>query len=69
MRQLTCKPLASLEEKDKYSTSIIDTLHSLFDRAIQEKFSDIDESPVLLTNSKLADYQCNSAISIAQVIH
>jgi hypothetical protein len=67
MRKLTSKPIPPENEKANYSLSITDTLYALFDRAIQSKYSHLPDAPVLITNSKVADYQCNSAMSISQV--
>jgi metal-responsive CopG/Arc/MetJ family transcriptional regulator len=52
-----------------YSISITDTLYNLFDRAIQAEFPDVSEANVIITPSKVADYQCNSSMQIASVIH
>jgi hypothetical protein len=68
-RKLTSKPQPNKNERSKYSISVTDTLESLFDRAIQAVYSDLPDAAVIITNSKVADYQCNSAMSIAQVIH
>lgn len=68
MRKLTSKPMPVEKDRSKYSLSITDTLYALFDRAIQAKYSNLADASVLITNSKVADYQCNSAMSISQVI-
>jgi hypothetical protein len=68
-RQLTYRPQPSDSDKDKYSLSITDMLYSLFDKAIQAEFSDLPDAAVLITASKVADYQCNSAMSISQVYY
>jgi hypothetical protein len=67
MRQLTAKSIPSASEKDKYSVSITDTLENLFDRAIQSTYPELAEAAVLITSSRVADYQCNSAMSISSV--
>jgi arginyl-tRNA synthetase len=67
LRQLTSKPQPANEDRNKYSLSVTDMLYSLFDIAIQKEFSDLPDAAVLITNSKVADYQCNSAMSIANV--
>lgn len=67
-RQLSSKPLPPDNLRDNYSVSITDTLYALFDRAIQAKYESLGDAPVLITNSKVADYQCNSAMSIAQIL-
>ena len=67
-RQLTSKPLPSDQERHKYSISITDTLTALFDRAIQAVYSDLPDASVIITFSKVADYQCNSAMSISQAL-
>ncbi|RNA01887.1 arginine--tRNA cytoplasmic [Brachionus plicatilis] len=67
-RKLTSKALPPTESKNKYSTSITDTLYSLFDKAIQAEFSEIAEASVVITGSNVADYQCNSAMAICQAL-
>jgi lysyl-tRNA synthetase class 2 len=58
----------SLEnERENNSLCLNDMLFSLFDKAIQAEFSDLPDAAVLITTSKMADYQCNSAMSIANV--
>lgn len=64
-RKLTSKPIPA--DKTKYSLSIPDTLESLFDKAIQNAYPDVPEATVTITGSKVADYQCNSALAIASV--
>lgn len=66
-RQLSSKPVPNESERDKYSLSITDTLYSLFDKAIQAEYSSLPEAAVVITASKMADYQCNSAMAISQV--
>lgn len=67
-RKLTSKPLPPDSLINNYSISITDTLYAIFDRAIQAQFSSLpDNSSVLITGSKIADYQCNSAMAISQV--
>ena len=66
VRKLTSKPLNY--DQESYSTSINDMLYSLFDHAIQELYSDLPDASVVITQSKVADYQCNSAMAISQVI-
>jgi hypothetical protein len=68
-RKLTSKPMPKENEKENYSFSITDTLYGLFDRAIQSCFADMADANVIITTSKVADYQCNSAMSISQVDH
>ena len=68
IRKLTSKPLPPDSLINNYSLSITDTLYAIFDRAIQAQFSFLPEnSSVLITGSKIADYQCNSAMAISQV--
>ena len=67
-RKLTSKPLPPASSTDKYSISITDTLYGLFDKAIQVEFADIAEAAVVITGSKVADYQCNSAMAICQAL-
>lgn len=66
-RQLSSKPLPAENQRQNYSLSITDTLFALFDRAIQAKYPSLSDAAVIITNSKVADYQCNSAMSISQV--
>jgi len=68
LRKLTSKLQPPANEKDKYSLSIIDTLYGLFDKAIQEEYSNLPTAQVVITNSKVADYQCNSAMSISNAM-
>ena len=65
VRKLTSKPLNI--DQENYSTSITDMLYSLFDHAIQEVYSNLPDASVVITSSKVADYQCNSAMAISQV--
>ena len=67
-RQLTSKPIAPESERANHSLSITDTLYGLFDRAIQAKYPHLPDATVTITNSKVADYQCNSAMSISQAL-
>lgn len=69
MRELTCRPQPSDSDRDQYSLSINDMLYSLFDRAIQAEFSNLPDATVVIAPSKVADYQCNSAMAISQVIY
>ena len=48
------------------SLSVTDFLIELFDRAIKRAFDNV-QIAVVITPSKQADYQCNSAMSISQV--
>ena len=66
-RKLTSIPIPKEEEKSNYSLSVNETLYSLFDKAIQAQYPDIAEAAVVITPSKVADYQFNSAMSIAGV--
>jgi len=66
-RQLTSKPFPSEAEKHNYSLSVNDMIYGIFDSAIQAAYPDIPNSPVVITTSKVADYQCNSAMAISQV--
>lgn len=67
-RQLTSKPQPSESERDKYSLSVIDMIYGYFDKAIQAEYSNLPGATVVITPSKVADYQCNSAMSISNVI-
>ena len=42
-------------------------IYSLFDNAIQATYADLAEAAVVITGSRIADYQCNSAMAISQV--
>lgn len=66
-RQLTFKHVPNVSDQSKYSLSLTDTLYSLFDKAIQLEYSSIPEGAVVITGSRVADYQCNSAMAISQV--
>jgi hypothetical protein len=57
------------KQRAQYSLNISDSLYNLFDRAIQAAFPDIAEtqSTVVITTSRVADYQCNSSMGISQV--
>jgi hypothetical protein len=68
LRKLTSVPIPKESEKDNYSLSVNETLFSLFDKAIQSQYADMSEAIVVITPSKVADYQCNSAMAISQVI-
>lgn len=57
----------SLINQDSYSISINEFIYSLFEKAIQIQFSNVTEVAVVICNSKVADYQCNSPIAISQV--
>lgn len=65
MRQLTSKPTPPDAEKSNYSLSLNDMIYGLFDSAIQASYPDVPKATVVITGSKVADYQCNSAMSIA----
>lgn len=51
--------------------SIQETLNSLFNQAILAAFPDITDAPVVISvsgnNPKFGDYQCNSAMPIANI--
>lgn len=68
-RQLTSKPVPNDAEKHNYSLSVNDMIYGIFDSAIQAAYPDIPNSPVVITTSKVADYQCNSAMAISQVCY
>jgi hypothetical protein len=65
-RKLTSKQFSSMDQTI-HSISVTDTLYDLFDKAIQAEFSDVPEASVIIATSKVADYQCNSAMAISQV--
>ncbi len=54
-------------DRENYSISINEYISSLFKKSIELHFSSIVDVDVVICNSKLADYQCNSAIYISQV--
>jgi hypothetical protein len=66
-RQLTFKETLIESNKENYSICINDIIYSMFYKAIQAEFSNLTDAAVLITPSKVADYQCNSAMSIANV--
>ena len=67
IRKLTFQAQPSDKDRNNYSLSVNDMIYSLFDKAIQAEFSNLQDAAVLITPSKMADYQCNSAMSIASV--
>lgn len=67
VRQLTFRPQPAENERHNYSLSVNDMLYSLFDKAIQAEFSNLPDATVLIAPSRMADYQCNSAMSISHV--
>ena len=66
-RKLTPLPIPSESDKENYSLSVNETIYHLFDKAIQAQYQDISEAAVVITASRVADYQCNSAMGISQV--
>ena len=66
-RKLTSMPMPKVNERDNYSLSVYETLYSLFDRAIQTQYPDLADAAVVITPSKVADYQFNSAMAISGV--
>ncbi len=67
-RQLSSKAEPAESQRDQYSLSVIDMIYALFDRAIQAEFADLPTAAVVITPSKVADYQCNSAMSISNAM-
>jgi arginyl-tRNA synthetase len=67
-RKLTSFPMPSEREKDNYSLSVAETLHCIFDKALQAQYANMPEALVVITPSKVADYQCNSAMAISQTL-
>ena len=66
-RKLTPMPLPKDSDKENYTLSVNETIYHLFDEAIQAQFPTIAEAAVVIAASKVADYQCNSAMAISQV--
>lgn len=58
---------ANAQGDEKHSYRILDTLISLFEQAIRKAFPEDQTLPVLVVPGKQTDYQCNSAMAIAQV--
>jgi hypothetical protein len=67
IRKLTFRAQPADKNRENYSISVNDLIYSLFDKAIQAEFSNLPDATVLITPSKIADYQCNSAMSISSV--
>jgi len=47
--------------------SISQIVTDVFTLAIRQAYPELEDIPILITNGKFADYQCNSAMSICQV--
>ena len=58
---------AGAQGDDEHSYRTLDTLISLFEQAIRKAFPEDQSYPVLVVPGKQTDYQCNSAMPIAQV--
>ncbi|XP_041357238.1 arginine--tRNA ligase, cytoplasmic-like [Gigantopelta aegis] len=54
--------------KPNHTVSIPGALQDIFEMAIREAFPTLPDPPVLLTTSNKSDYQCNSAMGIAQIL-
>ena len=67
IRKLTFQAQPSDKDRNNYSLSVNDMIYSLFDKAIQAEFSNLPDATVLIAPSRMADYQCNSAMSISHV--
>lgn len=63
MNKTSSKPV----NMENYSISLTQALYDLFETAIKSEFPDLEAS-VVIASSKVADYQCNSAMAISQVI-
>ncbi|CAF3397416.1 unnamed protein product [Rotaria socialis] len=57
---------AGAQGDSEHSYRILDTLVGLFEQAIRKAFPEDPTLPVLVVPGKQTDYQCNSAMSIAQ---
>ncbi|CAF1540374.1 unnamed protein product, partial [Adineta ricciae] len=57
---------AGAQGDDEHSYRTLDTLISLFEQAIRKAFPEDQSYPVLVVPGKQTDYQCNSAMPIAQ---
>lgn len=52
-------------------SSILAALVKYFEVAVQQAYPDLPDAPIVVTvsgNSKFGDYQCNSAMPIAQLL-
>ena len=58
---------AGAQGDDKHSYRILDILIDLFEQAIRKAFPEDQTLPVLVMPGQQSDYQCNSAMPIAQV--
>ncbi len=58
---------AGAQGDNEHSYRTLDTLISLFEQAIRKAFPEDQTLPVLVVPGRQTDYQCNSAMSIAQV--
>ncbi len=58
---------ADAQGDNEHSYRPLDTLISIFEQAIRKAFPEDQTLPVLVVPGKQTDYQCNSAMSIAQV--
>ncbi len=68
LRKLSSKAQPSESQRNMYSLSVIDMIYALFDKAIQAEYSNLPGAAVVITPSKVADYQCNSAMSISNAM-
>ena len=48
--------------------SISQIVMDVFSLAIRQAFPEVEDPPVLIQKGKFADYQCNSALTLCQVI-
>jgi hypothetical protein len=64
MNKTSSKPVVNMAN---YSVSLSQALYDLFETAIKSEYPDLEASVVIAT-SKVADYQCNSAMAISQVL-
>ncbi len=58
---------AGAQGDSEHSSRTLDTLIGLFEQAIRKAFPEDQTLPVLVVPGKQTDYQCNSAMPIAQV--
>lgn len=55
------------ENEQNYSTIVSKNIFDFFKKAIKSQFPDVSEDSIAIVIGKMADYQCNSAMSVSQV--
>ena len=56
-----------IESSNSHMVNVLGTIESVFAQAIRKAFPHIEEVNVNIQLSKIADYQCNAAMSLAKV--